>query len=88
MTDPRQQLAFALQKYPRQVETMAIADLLLDSARQKPKRPAYLKLAVPDEWVKSLRGSRDPDDLLLVVRIPKGILERSESRIVLPGEVE
>ncbi len=88
MDDPRQQLAFALEKYPQRVETVPIAELVLDSARQNPKRPAYLKLAVPDEWVKSLRGSRDPDDLLLVVRIPKGILERSESRIVLPGEVE
>jgi hypothetical protein len=87
MDDPMQQLVYALDKYREQVEVATIQSRLIDSARQSPKRPAYVKLAVPDEMVKSLRGSRQPDDLVLLVRIPKNVQERAGSRIVLPGEV-
>ena len=64
-----------------------IEEIATDSARQNARRPAYVTLAVPDEVVKSLKGSRESRDLLLLVRVPKEVLERSESRIVLPGEV-
>ncbi|HYO16867.1 MAG TPA: hypothetical protein VE685_27025 [Thermoanaerobaculia bacterium] len=85
--NPLKALAFALEKYPERVEMVPIEQIVTDSARQNPKRPAYVTLAVPDEVVKSLKGSRESRDLLLLVRVPKEILERSESRIVLPGEV-
>jgi hypothetical protein len=87
MQNPRKALSYALEKYPERVEMVPIEELVTDSARQNPKRPAYVTLAVPDEVVKSLKGRRDDRDLLLLVRVPKEILERSESRIVLPGEV-
>jgi hypothetical protein len=87
MENPRKALSYALEKYPERVEMVPIEELVTDSARQNPKRPAYVTLAVPDEVVKSLKGSREHRDLVLLVRVPKEILERSESRIVLPGEV-
>lgn len=87
MEDPRDQLAYALEKYRQRVEVAPIGGLLIDSARQNPKRPAYVKLAVPDDLVKALRGAREPDDLMLLVRVPKEVLERADSPIVLPGEV-
>lgn len=87
MQNPLKSLAFALEKYPERVEMVPIEEIVTDSARQNPKRPAYVTLAVPDEVVKSLKGSREGRDLVLLVRVPKEILERSESRIVLPGEV-
>ena len=80
-------LQFALEKYPERVEVAPAKDLMIDSARQNPRRPAYLKLAVPDEVVKSLRGSRKDQDVVLLVRIPADVTERAESSIVLPGEV-
>jgi len=83
---PQQVLAFALEKYPERVEVAAIEELAIDSARQNAKRPAYVKLAVPDDVVKSLRGSRKSDDLVLLVRVPKATIDRAESPIVLPGE--
>lgn len=88
MEDLVKKLQFALDKYPQQVELVEVADLLLDSARQNEKRPAFVKLALADELVKSLRGQRQQKEVLLLVRIPGEVLERSESRIVLPGEVE
>ena len=87
MQNPQKALSFALEKYPERVEMVPIEELVTDSARQNPKRPAYVTLAVPDEVVKSLKGSRESRDLVLLVRVPREILERSESRIVLPGEV-
>jgi hypothetical protein len=87
MQNPRKALAYALEKYPERVEMVPIEQIVTDSARQNPKRPAYLTLAVPDEVVKSLKGNRDDRDLVLLVRVPKEILERSESLILLPGEV-
>lgn len=79
-------LVFALEKYPERVEILPVASLLLESARQNAKRPAYVKLAVPDDMVQGLRGSRD-EDVLLLVKIPRETAQRSESRIILPGEV-
>lgn len=87
MQNPRKALAYALEKYPERVEMAPIEQIVTDSARQNAKRPAYVTLAVPDEVVKSLKGSRDDRDLVLLVRVPKEILERSESLILLPGEV-
>ena len=87
MQNPRKALAYALEKYPERVEMVPIEQIVTDSARQNPKRPAYVTLAVPDEVVKSLKGNRDDRDLVLLVRVPKEVLERSESRILLPGEV-
>ena len=88
MDDPRKALTFALEKYPERVELMPMQELVLESARQNPKRPAYVKLAVPDDLVKSLKGApQGGHDLVLVVRVPREVLQRAESRIVLPGEV-
>jgi hypothetical protein len=88
MQNPRKALSFALEKYPERVELVPIDQLVTDSARKNAKRPAYVTLAVPDDVVKGLKGSRDDErDLVLLVRVPKEILERSESLIVLPGEV-
>ena len=87
MQNPRNALAYALEKYPERVEMVPLEQLVTDSARQNAKRAAYVTLAVPDEVVKSLKGNRDDRDLVLLVRVPKEVLERSESLIVLPGEV-
>ncbi|HVT57668.1 MAG TPA: hypothetical protein VHR45_04640 [Thermoanaerobaculia bacterium] len=87
MQNPRQALTYALEKYPERVEMTPLGELVLESARQNARRPAYVKLALPDELVKGLRGTQSERDLVLVVRVPHEVLERSESRIILPGEV-
>ncbi len=85
--DPRKALAFALEKYPDQVQAIDLAELVIESARRNAKRPAYLKIAVPDEWVKALRGPKESRSLQLLVEVPREIEDRSESSIILPGEV-
>jgi hypothetical protein len=88
MQNPLKALTFALEKYPEKVAMIPIRELLIDSARQNPKRQAWVQLAVPDEVVKGLRGSKaDESDVVMLVIVPKEVTERSESLIVLPGEV-
>lgn len=87
MEDALKSLLFALEKYPEKIELVPVERLLIDSARQNEKRPAFMKLAVPDELVKSVRGKQEDRDVVLLVRIPKEVLGRADSRIVLPGEV-
>lgn len=87
MTDPRKSLEFALEKYPQRTQVAQIDQLVIESARQNAKRPAWIKVAVPDEIVKGLRGGKSTTDLVLLVQIPREVLERADSRIVLPGEV-
>lgn len=88
MQNPLKTLLYALDKYPERVAMIPIQELLVESARQNDKRQAYVKLQVPDEVVKGLRGSRaEEKDLVMLVIVPKEVQQRSESLIVLPGEV-
>lgn len=88
MQNPMKSLAYALEKYPERVEMVPLRDLMTESARQNEKRPAWVKLNVPDEIVKQLRGRKDDDsDLVMLIRVPREVLQRQDSLIVLPGEV-
>lgn len=88
MQNPLKALSFALDKYPEKVAMIPIRELVMETARQNPKRSAWVQLAVPDEVVKGLKGSKTEEgDLVMLVIVPKEVSERSESLIVLPGEV-
>lgn len=89
MQSPLKALTYALEKYPEKVAMIPLQELLLESARKNDKRPAFVKLAVPDEVVKELRGGRTDDekDLVMLVIVPKEVQQRAESLIILPGEV-
>jgi hypothetical protein len=86
--DALKALQFALDKYPEQVEAVPLAQLVSDSARANERRPAWAKVVLPDDVVKGLRGGGDGGDLVLLIRVPKEIVGRSESSIILPGEVK
>ena len=84
---PLDALRFALDKYPQRVELVPLQQLVTETARENERRPAWAKIALPDELVKGLRGG-DEGDMVLLVRVPREVLQRSESNIVLPGEVK
>jgi hypothetical protein len=86
-SDPLQALRYALEKYPQRVELVPLEQVVAETARANDHRPAWAKLVLPDEIVKGLRGGGQARDLVLLVRVPREVLERSESKIVLPGEV-
>lgn len=86
-SDPRRTLLFALEKYPERIQAIDLDELVIESARQNEKRPAYVKVAVPDAWVKALRGPKTGQNRWLLVEVPREVEERSESSIILPGEL-
>jgi hypothetical protein len=85
--DDLRSLQFALDKYPQQVEVVRLETMVTESARANERRPAWVKVALPDELVKGMRGGPGERDLVLLVRVPREVLTRSESKIILPGEV-
>lgn len=85
--DPLKTLTYALEHHAGQVEVVNLRRLVTESARQNRKRPAYVKLALPDEVVQSVRGRPDAGDTVLVVRIPKDVADRQDSNIILPGDI-
>lgn len=84
--DPRPAFDFALARYPERLEVSNLEDMLLGSARRSATQPARVELGLSDEAVKNLRGEPERRDLYLVVRIPREVVERSKSLILLPGE--
>jgi len=74
-----------LEKYPNAVEIVPVEEALLDSARGSGDKPGILKLAAPDAVIKNLKGDPDRRDAFLLVHIPREILRREESPIILPG---
>lgn len=48
---------------------------VMDTGRLTEKRPAYIKMAAPDDYVKNIRGDQ-PQDIYLVVKIPHAVHEK------------
>lgn len=72
-----------LQKYQNSIEIIEIEKTLLDSTRGKEGKFGTIKIAVPDELVKNLRGSKEKRDLILIVHIPNEIKKKMESPIII-----
>jgi hypothetical protein len=87
MPNPEETLRFAVERYPEKLQVLPLDRLVMESARQNDRRPAWVKVALPDPLVRSLRGGAEADEVVLLVVVPREVAARRESRIVLPGEV-
>lgn len=47
---------------------------VMDTGRLNEKRPAYVKMAVPDDYVKNLKGDQ-PQDIYLMLKVPHDVHE-------------
>ncbi len=73
-----------LKKYKDQVEIIELEKILLDSTRKKEGQEyGTLKIAVPDEVVKNIRGIPSKKDLILLLIIPNEIRKKIESPIII-----
>lgn len=72
-----------LQKNKDLIEIVELEKVLVDSSRGKEGSPGYVKIAVPDEIVKNLRGVPEKRDLILILRIPNDIKKKMESPIII-----
>jgi len=60
----------------RRVEGVNAVALLMDSGRENDKRPAYLKVAVPDEWVKTAMGAPELRDVFVLLKVPLETMQK------------
>jgi len=77
----------ALKNYQPDVEVVSAYESFSSAARQNDKRPAKLELFVPDEWVVNMTKNPKLSDAYLVVRLPREVLDRAKSPVVLATEV-
>lgn len=77
----------ALEKYPQGVAVLNLEPFIVDSARGRGEKPGYVKLALPDEMIKNLRGDPKMRDAFFLTIVSRDVRERSESPIILPGEL-
>jgi hypothetical protein len=85
--DPRPAFDYALRNCPQELQVTNLEDVLLSTSRARPgEAPPRAEIALSEEQVKNLRGLPARRDLVLIVRIPRAVVERSRSRIILPSE--
>ena len=60
---------------------------LVDSTRKSEVKPATIKLALPDEIVKSMRGAPDKRPDMFIVFRSAAQREAMQSRIIKPGDI-
>lgn len=72
-----------LQKYKDLIEIADLEKVMVDSSRGKEGGPGFIKIAVPDEIVKNLRGDKEKRDLILLIRIPNDLKKKMESPIII-----
>jgi hypothetical protein len=86
----------ALVDYRDQITATDARSWAMESARPGTKegkpRPAWLKLALPDRWVRALtKPPEKASDMVLVIGVPRRVcdelIERTQSRIIRPGGV-
>lgn len=72
--------------YPEKVEVLPMASNCTGYRRSNDKHEdGEVRLDVPDEWIKSLKGSKDEMDLFFIVHIPRSVVNTAESNLVIPG---
>lgn len=81
-------LRYALANPSPEASFYTMGECYMESARQNDKRPAYVKVMVPDDWIKNIRGTKELQDVYIVAHFPREVWERYKSPIVLDGEVK
>ena len=81
-TTPKELLFAALQEHPTKV--MIGVPQVMHAARRNDKRPAFAKIALPDQVVRSITGADEKRGVLLAVWVSRDVLDEMASPIVRP----
>lgn len=87
-------LTIAVRDHIDKLEFLTLGQMIPDSdyvTRKNDKRPASVLCYINDEWAKNIRGSDKLNDLYLMVRIPREIveeMEKPEPLIVSPHDYQ
>lgn len=77
-------LLTALRTHPDEVGVAAVNQWTRGSRRAGTGKAASIEIEVEDELVVNLRGDAERRDLLVLVRIPRAVVERLQ-RVIIPG---
>lgn len=82
-------LVTALSRHMDEVSLAPLSPLVVDASRQNDKRPAWLKLTVPDRVVANLKGDKDKQNLFVILELPRQLFEKlaMQPRIILASEM-
>lgn len=80
-------LVHALKKFPETIDINTIGNLLVNAARQNDKRPAFFQLVVQDDWVKNVYGHEDLQDVFIIARIPREVLNDWRTSMKIQEEI-
>lgn len=69
-----QLMNWALEKWPEEIELLPF--WVRDTARENRKHPAYIEIAVPDGWVKNVKGDKKFIDTYVIMRVPAELFAR------------
>ena len=61
----------AITNAPKQIEFLPVNAVLLEGVRQNDKRPAWIKISVPDAWVVNLMKNEKLLDGFIMVKIER-----------------
>lgn len=89
-------LKYVTNKCPEKLEADTLGHMLMSCAHTSfgsdgmPKKPSYFQLAVPEEWVKNVKGDSKFQDVYVIVRIPVEELKnwKEATKVVVPTEAE
>lgn len=84
MNNPKEFLSLAMTKHLDDVECVSAGALIMDIGRANDKRPAYAKIAVPDDWIKNIKGDEKLRDIYVMSRIDRSVLNKASSVLILP----
>lgn len=73
-----------LTQHQSNVDVVPLGLLAPEFVRQNDVRPAQLRLHVPDDWVKNLKGKVKLMDAYILIRIDRERVDRFNSPLVLP----
>lgn len=85
-TGPVERLKFAFDHYIKEIMILPFFGQMIGATRKNDKKPAILSMVCPDDWVKNINGHADTQDFYYLIRVPRDIQQRMESRIITPQE--
>lgn len=76
----------AIANAPKQIEFLPVNAVLLEGARQNDKRPAWIKISVPDAWVVNLMKNEKLLDGFIMVKVEREFIDSWWAKPADPAE--
>lgn len=79
-------LIAALRRFADKLTYQDLLQLVVHTRRKNDHHPAQFVVACPDYVVRNMTGKPEQRSTYLIIEIPRDVVDRLESKLVLPGE--